>query len=71
VTQLGVPFRVVDGDVSLFRLEVAKRIGAIQTAAGLPDAPLPAVDRARVRSEVAREFTWPSMAASRSMPESW
>jgi hypothetical protein len=26
VTQLGVPFRVVDGDISLFRLEVAKRI---------------------------------------------
>jgi conjugative relaxase-like TrwC/TraI family protein len=57
VTQLGVPFRVVDGDVSPFRLEVAKRIGAIQTAAGLPaDAPMPAADRARVRTEVAREF---------------
>src|SRR5688500_9057673 len=57
VTQLGVPFRVVDGDVSPFRLEVAKRIGVIQTAAGLPaDAPMPAADRARVRTEVAREF---------------
>jgi conjugative relaxase-like TrwC/TraI family protein len=55
--RLGVPFRIVDGDVSPFRLEVAKRIGAIQTAAGLPaGAPLPAVDRARVRTEVAREF---------------
>jgi TrwC relaxase len=57
VTQLGAPFKIFDGDVSPFRLEVAKRIGAIQTAAGLPaGAPLPAVDRARVRTEVAREF---------------
>jgi conjugative relaxase-like TrwC/TraI family protein len=57
VTQLGVPFKIVDGVVSPFRLEVAKRIVAINTAAGLPaDAPLPASDRARVRTEVAREF---------------
>ena len=57
VTRLGVPFRIVDGDVSPFRLEVARRIAAINSAAGLPaDAPLPAADRARVRTEVAREF---------------
>jgi DNA-binding CsgD family transcriptional regulator len=57
VTQLGVPFKIVDRDVSPFRLEVGKRIAAINTAAGLPaDAPLPAADRARVRTEVAREF---------------
>jgi hypothetical protein len=57
VIQLGVPFKIVDGDVSPFRLEVAKRIAAINTAAGLPsEAPLPAADRARVRTEVAREF---------------
>ena len=55
--RLGAPFRVVNGVVSPFRLEVARRIGAINTAAGLPvDAPLPAADRARVRTEVAREF---------------
>ena len=55
--RLGAPFKIVDGDVSPFRLEVARRIAAIQTAAGLPaDAPLPAADRARVRTEVAREF---------------
>src|SRR4029453_7847530 len=55
--RLGTPFRVVDGDISPFRLEVARRFAAIQTAAGLPaDAPLPAADRARVRTEVAREF---------------
>ena len=57
VTRLGAPFKIVDGDVSPFRVEVAKRIAAINTAAGLPaDAPLPAADRARVRTEVAREF---------------
>jgi hypothetical protein len=36
VTQLGAPFKIVDGVVSRFRLEVAKRIAAIKTAAGLP-----------------------------------
>ena len=57
VIQLGVPFKIVDGDVSPFRLEVARRIAAINSAAGLPsEAPLLAVDRARVRTEVAREF---------------
>src|SRR5215210_8649601 len=40
VSRLGVPFKIVDGGVSPFRLEVAKRIAAINTAAGLPaDAP--------------------------------
>jgi len=72
VTQLGVPFRIVDGVVGPFRLEVAKRIAAINSAAGLPvGAPLPAADRARVRTEVARQFFCPSMAGSRSMPGSW
>jgi hypothetical protein len=55
--RLGAPFKIVDGDVSPFRFEVARRFGAINTAAGLPaGAPLPATDRARVRTEVAREF---------------
>jgi conjugative relaxase-like TrwC/TraI family protein len=57
VTQLGAPFKIFDGHVSLFRLEVATRIAAINTAAGLPaDAPLPAADRARVRTDVARQY---------------
>jgi conjugative relaxase-like TrwC/TraI family protein len=57
VTRLGAPFRIVDGVVSPFRLEVARRFAAINTAASLPaGAPLPAADRARVRTEVAREF---------------
>jgi conjugative relaxase-like TrwC/TraI family protein len=55
--RLGAPFKIVDGDVSPFRLEVARRFAAINTAAGLPaGAPLPAADRARVRTEVAHEF---------------
>jgi conjugative relaxase-like TrwC/TraI family protein len=55
--RLGAPFKIVDGDVSPFRFEVARRFGAINTAVGLPaGAPLPATDRARVRTEVAREF---------------
>jgi hypothetical protein len=48
VTQLGAPFKIFVGDVSPFRLEVAKRIGAINTAAGLPvGAPMPAPDARR------------------------
>jgi conjugative relaxase-like TrwC/TraI family protein len=55
--RLGAPFKIVDRDVSPFRLEVAKRIAAINAAAGIPaGAPLPAADRARVRTEVARQF---------------
>ena len=55
--RLGVPFKVFGGDVSPFRLEVAKRIAAINESAGLPaDWPVPAADRARVRTEVAHEF---------------
>ena len=55
--RLGAPFKIVDGEVSPFRLEVARRFAAIQTAAGLPaGAALPAADRAGVRTQVAREF---------------
>jgi hypothetical protein len=55
--RLGAPFKIFDGDASPFRLEVARRIADINTAAGLPaGAPMPAADRARVRTEVAREF---------------
>jgi conjugative relaxase-like TrwC/TraI family protein len=57
VVRLGALFKIVDGDVSPFRVEVAKRIAALNTAAGLPaGAALPAADRAQVRTEVAREF---------------
>jgi DNA primase catalytic core len=57
VARLGVPFKVFSGDVSAFRLEVAKRIAGINEVAGLPgDWPVPADQRAQVRTEVAREF---------------
>jgi conjugative relaxase-like TrwC/TraI family protein len=56
-TQLSAPFKVYSGDVSPFRVEVAKRIAARQQAAGQSaDEPISATDRARVRTEVAREF---------------
>ena len=55
--RLGAPFKIVDGEGSPFRLEVARRFAAVNTASGLPaGAPLPAADRAQVRTEVAREF---------------
>jgi TrwC relaxase len=56
-SRLGVPFRIVDHDLIPFRLEVAKRIGALNTAIGWPaDASIASADRARVRTQVAREF---------------
>src|SRR5215207_5853938 len=57
VTRLGAPFKIYQPDVSAFRVEVARRIAAFNQAAGLPgDWAVPAVDRARIRTEVAREF---------------
>src|SRR5215212_251888 len=56
-TRLGVPFKILDQDLIPFRLEVAKRIEALNAAIGLPaDASIAAADRARVRTQVAREF---------------
>src|SRR6187397_2277685 len=55
--RLGVPFKIVDHDLIPFRLEVAKRIAALNTTIGWPaDASMAAADRARVRTHVAREF---------------
>ena len=55
--QLGTPYKVYENDISPFRIEVAKRIAAINEAAGLPgDWPVPAADRAKVRTEVGAEF---------------
>jgi conjugative relaxase-like TrwC/TraI family protein len=57
VARLGAPFKIVDSDVNPFRLEVARRFATIKAAAGLTaGASLPTADRARVRTEVAREF---------------
>jgi conjugative relaxase-like TrwC/TraI family protein len=56
-TRLGAPFKVYAGEVSPFRVEVAKRIAARHGAAGqLGDGPASAAVRAQVRTEVAREF---------------
>ena len=57
MARLGAPFRIVDNDLRPFRVEVAKRIAALNTAIGWPaDASIAAADRARVRTQVAREF---------------
>jgi hypothetical protein len=56
-TQLGLPFKVYAGEVSPFRVEVAKRLATRHGAAGrLGDDPASAALRARVCTEVAREF---------------
>jgi conjugative relaxase-like TrwC/TraI family protein len=56
-TRLGLPFKIYAGGVSPFRVEVAKRIAAQQAATGrLGDESVSVTDRARVRTEVAREF---------------
>jgi conjugative relaxase-like TrwC/TraI family protein len=56
-TQLGAPFKVYAGEVSPFRIEVAKRIAVRQASAGQPgDDHGSAALRARVRTEVAQEF---------------
>ena len=55
--RLGTPYKVYENDVSPFRIEVAKRIAAVNAAAGLPgDWPVPAPERARIRTDVARDF---------------
>src|SRR5829696_1264567 len=56
-TRLGAPFKVYAGEVTAFRVEVAKRIAAQQGAARqLGDDPVTAAVRARIRTEVARGF---------------
>jgi conjugative relaxase-like TrwC/TraI family protein len=56
-TRLGAPFKVYDGEVSPFRIEVAKRIATRQAAAGqLAEESVSAALRAQVRTEMAREF---------------
>ena len=56
-TRLGTPFKVYDSDVSPFRIEVARRLEALNQARGLArDALTSSEDRARLRSEVALEM---------------
>ncbi|WP_245618483.1 MobF family relaxase [Knoellia aerolata] len=57
VTRLGAPFKVYGGEVPAFQVEVARRIEDHAAALGHPrDYPVPAQDRARIRTEVATEL---------------
>ncbi|EWT05263.1 transfer protein Tra [Intrasporangium chromatireducens Q5-1] len=57
VTRLGLPYRVYEHDVTAFRVEVARRVAAVNADAGLPrDWPVPLNERARIRTEVATGF---------------
>ena len=54
--RLGTPFKIID-DATPFRIEVARRIAALNALIGEPvDASVAAADRARIRTQVAREF---------------
>jgi hypothetical protein len=71
-TRLGAPFRIVDNDLIPFRVEVAKRIAALNAAIGSPaDASTAAADRRGCG------LRWPGssssliMVGSRSMRGSW
>jgi hypothetical protein len=67
-TRLGAPFKVYAGEVSPFRIEVAKRIATRRAAAGqLADESVSAALRAQVRSEVAWEFFRAEHGRDRSM----
>jgi DNA primase catalytic core len=57
VSRLGAPFKIYSNDIPPFQVEVAQRIAELNAAAGLPrDLPVPRSERARVRTEVAREL---------------
>jgi conjugative relaxase-like TrwC/TraI family protein len=56
VMRLGAPFKIID-DATPFRVEVAQRIAALNALIGEPvDASVAAADRARIRTQVGREF---------------
>ena len=66
------PFKIYANDIPPFRVEVAKRIAALNSAAGLPrDWPIPRDERARMRTEVAREFFAAELAGRRRMRANW
>ncbi len=54
---LGTPFKVFEADVPAYQVEVARRIEDLNVAAELPrDTAVSIEDRARIRTEVAREY---------------
>ena len=72
VTQLGAPFKIVYGVVSPFRLEVATRFAAINTAAGLPPAlPYPLQSGPTCGPRWPGSSFWQSMAESRLTLGNW
>jgi TrwC relaxase len=71
VMRLGAPFKIID-DATPFRVEVARRIAALNAAIGEPvDVSVAAADRARIRTQVGREFFVAEQAAPRLMLPSW
>ena len=55
--RLGMPFKVCDTTLGRFRVEMANRIAAFNEQAGLPgDWPVSSTERARIRTEVARDL---------------
>ncbi|GAA5122405.1 hypothetical protein GCM10023339_40750 [Alloalcanivorax gelatiniphagus] len=55
--RLGAPYKIYENDISPFRIEVAQRLAAANQAAGLPrDWPVPAAERASIRTQVATEL---------------
>ncbi|WP_051208174.1 MobF family relaxase [Propionicicella superfundia] len=56
-SRLGSPFKIHTSDVSPFRVEVAKRFAALNLLEGAPSrSAVAASERARIRTEVGREF---------------
>ncbi|MDF1706168.1 MAG: MobF family relaxase [Aeromicrobium sp.] len=55
--QLGTPFKVYEADVPPYRIEVARRLEDLNVAEGRPrEAVVSLEERARMRTEVAREY---------------
>lgn len=55
VTKLGLPYKTFAGDVTGFQVEVARRIQVLADVAG-DSTPVPLVEKARIRTEVALEW---------------
>ncbi|WP_430407192.1 MobF family relaxase (plasmid) [Janibacter sp. G349] len=55
--RIGLPFKVYEGDVSDFRIKVARALTAYNEDRGLPrDHPVPVDERARIRTQIGTEF---------------
>lgn len=55
--RIGLPFKVYEGDVSDFRVKVARALTAYNEGRGLPrDHAVPVDERARIRTQIGAEF---------------